>query len=104
MTCYTDMNSRLHKLIEELTGEERSLLEVVVDELINRRDAPGGVPTTSEIIRWSRGKKDTGRVGKESHYDSGEHSILELRGLGKEVWQGVDVTEYLKSERESWHG
>lgn len=29
-------------------------------------------------------------------------SILELRGLGKELWQGIDVDEYLERERASW--
>jgi hypothetical protein len=31
-------------------------------------------------------------------------SILELRGLGKEVWHGIDAGEYLREERASWHG
>ena len=31
-------------------------------------------------------------------------SLLELQGLGKEVWQGVDVEEYLRQERSSWNG
>lgn len=25
-----------------------------------------------------------------------------LRGLHKEVWQGLDATEYVRGERESW--
>ncbi len=29
-------------------------------------------------------------------------SILELQGLGKEVWAGVDIDKYLDRERESW--
>lgn len=31
-------------------------------------------------------------------------SLLELQGLGKSVWQGVDVDEYLRQERSSWSG
>jgi plasmid stability protein len=31
-----------------------------------------------------------------------ELSILELRGLGKEIWEGVDAAEYIRRERESW--
>ena len=31
-------------------------------------------------------------------------SILELRGLGKEVWDGVDAQEYVDRERASWSG
>lgn len=30
------------------------------------------------------------------------HSILELEGLGAEVWKGVDPKEYLHRERQSW--
>lgn len=31
-------------------------------------------------------------------------SLLELEGLGQEVWLGVDVDEYLRRERTSWNG
>lgn len=34
----------------------------------------------------------------------GSRSILELQGLGKEVWEGVDVKDYLEQERASWNG
>ena len=30
------------------------------------------------------------------------HSILELRGLGKEVWRGVDPDRHVARERRSW--
>jgi hypothetical protein len=29
-------------------------------------------------------------------------SILELQGLGKEVWQGIDAAAHVRRERESW--
>ena len=31
-------------------------------------------------------------------------SILELQGLGKEIWQGMDAQEYVDRERASWNG
>ena len=31
-------------------------------------------------------------------------SLLELEGLGEEVWKDVDVEEYLRQERSSWDG
>jgi acyl-CoA reductase-like NAD-dependent aldehyde dehydrogenase len=31
-----------------------------------------------------------------------EHSVLELRGLGKELWRGIDVEKYIEEERNSW--
>ncbi len=33
-----------------------------------------------------------------------QRSILELRGLGKDIWQGIDAQEYIRSERSSWNG
>lgn len=29
-------------------------------------------------------------------------SILELQGLGREVWRGVDAADYVARERDSW--
>jgi hypothetical protein len=31
-----------------------------------------------------------------------KRSILELHGLGKEIWEGVDAQEYVNSLREEW--
>lgn len=29
-------------------------------------------------------------------------SLKDLKGLGKEIWKGVDIEDYIKKERESW--
>lgn len=29
-------------------------------------------------------------------------SIMGLEGLGKEIWEGIDVAEYIRQERDSW--
>lgn len=35
--------------------------------------------------------------------DNGQrHSILELHGLGREIWDGVDPKEYVRRLREEW--
>ena len=31
-------------------------------------------------------------------------SILELEGLGKELWSGVDAVRYVEEERATWDG
>lgn len=31
-------------------------------------------------------------------------SILELQGLGKEIWQDIDAQRYIEQERASWNG
>lgn len=33
-----------------------------------------------------------------------KRSIMELEGLGKEIWQGIDAQEYVNQERDSWNG
>ena len=35
---------------------------------------------------------------------SERHSILELEGLGAEIWKGTDPDEYVAKERDSWDG
>lgn len=35
---------------------------------------------------------------------SRQHSIRELRGLGKETWMGLDVQQYIREERDAWGG
>ncbi|MCL2710656.1 MAG: hypothetical protein FWE95_07230 [Planctomycetaceae bacterium] len=32
----------------------------------------------------------------------GTHSIMELKGLGAELWKDESVDDYLRTERESW--
>lgn len=33
-----------------------------------------------------------------------QHSIRELRGLGKEIWAGIDAQTYIREERDSRDG
>jgi len=30
------------------------------------------------------------------------HSVMEFKGMGKELWEGVDVEKYIDDERNSW--
>jgi len=32
------------------------------------------------------------------------HSVTALRGLGKELWRGVDAQHYVNGERATWAG
>jgi len=40
----------------------------------------------------------------DSTVTSGPVSILDLCGLGAEIWQQVDAQEYVRSERSTWAG
>jgi hypothetical protein len=31
-------------------------------------------------------------------------SIMELQGLGKEIWRDIDAQEYIDQERDTWDG
>jgi hypothetical protein len=34
---------------------------------------------------------------------AGKHSLLEPEGLGEGIWSKVDVDDYVRRERHSWH-
>lgn len=31
-----------------------------------------------------------------------KHNIMELEGLGADLWKGIDAQEYVRKERDSW--
>jgi hypothetical protein len=66
------------EMAESLAADERLRL---VDELKSK------VPATIPSEAPAPGKK---------------HSIMELEGLGKEIWQGIDATEYVRELRAEW--
>ncbi len=45
-----------------------------------------------------------GRLAERSGSGEAEpkHSILELHGLGKDIWQGIDAQEYVDRLRDEW--
>jgi hypothetical protein len=34
--------------------------------------------------------------------DQPRHSIMELHGLGKEIWEGIEAREYVNRLRDEW--
>ncbi len=38
----------------------------------------------------------------ESENEKPKRSLLELEGLGKEIWEGVDAQEYVNELRNEW--
>ncbi len=43
-------------------------------------------------------------IGTEVNPEGSQRSILELKGLGREIWQDIDVDKYIQEERASWDG
>jgi hypothetical protein len=81
------MKQSLTRLLENLTPEEQAELETFVAFLLARRELKG---KEALVTRGTDGKPS--------------RSILELKGLGKEIWEGIDAQTYLDQERRSWHG
>ena len=69
--------------IETVTDKER--LASLVEELTLEEQAV--VIQLLQVVIGNRSKK---------------HSITELRGLGKEIWLGIDADEYVNQERDAW--
>ncbi|MGD9723067.1 MAG: hypothetical protein AB7O59_17150 [Pirellulales bacterium] len=70
-----ELAQEILKHVENLTAAEQLAM---LDEL-RRRAASAAAPTNPR-------------------------SILELEGLGVEVWKNLDAQEYVRSERASWNG
>jgi len=56
-----------------------------------------------------RAKKDLRSISQEVIYllsqaieEPKRTSILELKGLGKEIWKGIDPAKHIHGERDSW--
>ena len=71
----SDLSHSILSQVQKLSREEQRELAV---EIVRNLDAP--------------------------HSSTTRTSLLELRGLGKEIWAGVDVKEYLRKERDAWDG
>jgi hypothetical protein len=41
---------------------------------------------------------------RDDRHQGKKRSIMELEGLGKEIWVGIDAKEYVNRERDSWNG
>jgi hypothetical protein len=81
------MNTRLNKLLAKLNPAEQAEVETFAAFLLARRSRVKLQLLTDEVSA-----------------EELQHSILELKGLGKEVWGEIDAQEYVDQERRSWHG
>jgi hypothetical protein len=74
-------NSKVETVAKQLTSLSSDELEQL-----------GEVISTDVITHLQNGTR----------HKKGKRSIMELQGLGKELWRAIDVDEYLKRERDSW--
>ncbi|PHR95547.1 MAG: hypothetical protein COA78_29970 [Blastopirellula sp.] len=64
------------------------------DEILNR--------AKEELSREQKQKLAESLLQDAGRKKTGSHKITELRGLGKEIWQGVNADEYVAKERDAW--
>jgi bifunctional DNA-binding transcriptional regulator/antitoxin component of YhaV-PrlF toxin-antitoxin module len=77
--------------------------------LVSKLNKDRSVKIPEEILRKAGLKPGTEIIWL---YDEGTGQILlmekpdsfakAMKGLGKEVWQDIDINEYVKEERKSW--
>ena len=80
MTTEGDLRQRIYGLTDKL--RRKSLTAAAIEE-IGRELA--------EVEKTVEAQPDLPR-----------RSIMELEGLGAEIWQGIDVEAYIERERNSW--
>ncbi len=68
-------------------------------ELLNKVDL-----MHKEIIIERAGKKIArlSPIGHKISRPTGKLDFRKAAGLGKEIWQGIDVDNYLQEERDQW--
>ncbi len=76
MTAYQN----IHRQFKELNQQEQIIL---LEEL-------------TKIVATSTTKKNRAKIGQKN--------IMDLEGLGKEIWLSIDVQKYIEEERNSWDG
>lgn len=64
-------------------------LRTVMDELISMRQDLAKISSLGALIPEATDRPEP-------------LSILGIRGLGKELWQGIDPAVHVRSERDSW--
>ncbi len=86
---------RLLAVLAETAEPPRFTLENAPED--DEGETPGEAAAVAEAWRDHReGKSLT------TEELAGKPTILELRGLGKELWKDIDPMEHVRAERDSW--
>lgn len=59
------------------------------------------LPTAQRLRLVALTAEDLSRQSVE-HSDRARQSIMELHGLGREIWKGMDAQEYVNELRKEW--
>jgi hypothetical protein len=84
--------------MQKLNEQTKSRGMLVNDPAIRLYKEIASLSMQQQLYILNRLFMDTLRtLSSERHLD-----ITGLRGLGKEIWQGLDAQEYVNRERDSW--
>ncbi len=107
------MKAALSKLLESLTPPEQAEVETFAAFLLARRKLKKHRILTDDVSTEELLQLVTDAGGfewldapEEDVYSAAEprFSVLALKGLGKDIWQGIDAQEYVDQERSWWRG
>lgn len=100
------MTTQAHPTVEEILAQAR-LLSLEEREILLEKLHVDLIQQMTVLLRRleSRLPSDWLKENPEPSLEAQQyHSIMELKGLGKELWQDVDVKKYIEEERSSWRG
>ena len=104
--------------VKDMTVEQlRDLIRHTVEQCLEEYfgDPDSGLEVKEEVkqkLLESLKRKQAGESGIEKELKlklcqpvipQPKRSILELSGLGKEIWNEIDTGEYMNQERDSWN-
>src|SRR5262245_43783525 len=85
--CY---NEHCHNATEGMTAMTTTDLDQIYEQQIKPR------PRAARLQLLVRIAQDLAEA------DEHEHSLLELEGVGAEIWQGIDAQQYVNEQRDEW--
>ena len=89
--------------IRDYSCDDRRVCGIVMremepyDDILKRAEVELTSEEKKKLIRELTRRSDLRDAGSA-------HSILELDGLGRELWKNVDADEHVEKERENWNG
>jgi len=91
--------------VERLPLKLQSEILDFVEYIISKNERKSTTTKNGEWLTLSHEmEKPTYSQDKLVSQQKTRRSILELRGLGKHLWQDVSVKDYINAERDSWDG
>jgi hypothetical protein len=70
---------------------------MTVAEIYEKHIKPLPLDERLELVERIKREADAGEEKAEP-----KHSIMELHGLGAEIWQGINAQEYIDEMRDEW--